>query len=74
MVGFRYTGRNENFVPARAGSRGDLEPDSIEERVQLVGEVLVEAVGRAAHFVREGVVAAEWRQQTGSKGSIDFFE
>lgn len=46
----------------------------MEECIEVVGDVLVEAVERAALFVGGRAVAAEGCQQAGGKRSIDFFE
>ena len=71
---FRYTSRNANFVLVGVGSGGNLETDSVQECIQVVGDMLVEAVERAALFFGECLVAPEWRQQAGGEGRVDFLE
>ena len=54
--------RNENFVLVSGRSRGNLETDSSQERIQIIADALIQAVEYAAFFLRQYTIAAEWRQ------------
>jgi hypothetical protein len=45
----------------RPSSR-DFETDGPEERIQIIADVLIEAVEGATFFFRQYMIAAEWRQ------------
>jgi hypothetical protein len=45
-------------------SAGNFETGGPQERIQIIADVLVEAVEGAVFFLRQYTIAAEWRQQT----------
>ena len=56
---YPYTGRNANFVRVARNSSSNLETDGSEEGIQVIGDVLIEAVEGAAFFFRQEAVSTE---------------
>jgi len=55
-------------------SRGNLKANRLQERTQIVGYALVQAIEFAALFFSLDAIPAEGRQQSRSEGSVDSFE